>query len=217
MIEFDDALEGYLAWCRVEKGLSVHTVEAYYRDLSDLQGFMLGIGLSSMSAGTEELRQWMLDLTDRGLGRRTIARRRVAMRQFYRFLVAESVIAHSPAELIDGPSTPRKLPQVLSQKQVEAILAQPDRSHLLGMRDAAMLELLYATGLRVTELVRLKKSAWNDGWLIVRGKGGKERIVPYGDNAGELVQLYLARRRDPTMAVSDQTRRTDDPSKLLGR
>jgi integrase/recombinase XerD len=196
VIDFDDAVEGYLAWCRVERGLSSHTVEAYYRDLADLRSHLKGRGVDPITAEADDLRAWMMSLLERGLGRRTIARRRVAMRQFYRFLVAEAVLTTSPATLIEGPATPRKLPQTMSEAEVDALIAQPDRSTLMGMRDAAMLDLLYATGLRVSELVKLRRDAWHRGWLIVRGKGGKERLVPYGDVAGASVEHYLQRRDD---------------------
>ena len=204
MIDFDDALEGYLAWCRVERGLSQHTIEAYYRDLTDLAGHLAQAGTNPVQATTPCLQGWMAALFNRGLGRRTIARRRVAMRHFYPFLVDEGVIAASPAVLIEGPTTPRKLPQVLNESDVDKLIAQPNRGTPLGLRDSAMIELLYATGLRVTELVRLRKETWHEGWLIVRGKGGKERLVPYGDVAGRTVTEYLLTRNDasPWMFLS---------------
>ena len=116
------------------------------------------------------------------------------MRQLFKYMAAEGIIKENPSLLIQGPKVGRPLPKVISQKDVEALLAAPDRNSRLGLRDGAMLELLYATGLRVSELINVKKENWHDGWLVVRGKGGKERLVPYGDQARDLVAKYLNTR-----------------------
>jgi integrase/recombinase XerD len=191
------SIEGFLSWCRAERGLSENTLESYSRDLQRLRKF-----LSTRSVQTAQqvkqidLSDWIVDLHNAGLAGTSIARHRVAMRQLFKFLLNEGLLQSNPSELIHAPKTARKLPSTLSEREVEAILTAPDRGTALGLRDAAMLELLYATGLRVTELVQLKRSQWHDGWLIVTGKGGKDRLVPYGDQAGRICNQYLQTRSD---------------------
>ena len=196
--EAEIALDSFLAWCRVEKGLAELTVDAYHRDLVGLLGYLRDHHRMTVprqvTAG--ELAMWMAWLESRKLSLRSIARHRVAMRQLFKFLFHEGIIAENVSLQIRGPSVGRPLPKVISEAEVEALLAAPDRETRLGIRDVAMLELMYATGLRVSELVLLKREAWHDGWVIVEGKGGKERLVPYGDEAGQLVMQYLMTRLD---------------------
>ncbi|MDG1482117.1 MAG: site-specific tyrosine recombinase XerD [Myxococcota bacterium] len=192
----DNAIEGFLAYCRVEKGLAELTLDAYHRDIVGLAGYLKErfriTAPRQVTAG--ELSGWMSWMEGRGLSLRSIARHRVAMRQFFKYMAAEGIIEENPAVLIEGPKIGRPLPSVISEAEVEAVLAAPDKGSRLGLRDAAMLELLYATGLRVSELINVKQENWHDGWLVVRGKGGKERLVPYGDQAGDLVAKYLRSR-----------------------
>ena len=193
----DAALDHYLWVCRVERNLAENTVQAYGRDLSSLVVFLRNSGTTDpRCVDSALLSDWIVGLSSRGLKSRTIARYRVSARQFFRFLVDEQIIADNPAERLDAPRVGRRLPSTLSERQVEALIAAPDRSTPLGKRDAAMIELLYATGLRVTELVTLRRAARHDGWLVVRGKGGKDRLVPYGDTAGHALDAYLAGRED---------------------
>jgi integrase/recombinase XerD len=203
----ENAVDGFLAWCRVEKGLSENTLEAYDRDLRRMREFLLSQGqLRPDQVSRAALSDWMGSLTDRGLSRPSIARHRVAMRQLFQFLVREGLLAADPSALIEGPRIPRRLPGTLSEAEVGRLLAAPDRATPLGQRDAAMIELLYATGLRVTELVTLRRDQWHDGWVIVAGKGGKERLVPYGDQAGASVSRYMSSRGDlhPAMFLSQR-------------
>lgn len=206
----DHAIEGFLAVCRVERGLADNTLEAYHRDLGSLRRFLVQRGVDRPDrVASADLAAWMVDLADRGLAASTRARHRVAMRRLFSFLVAERLLQDDPATIIDAPRTGRPLPAVLTEAQVTALLSAPDRSTWAGARDAAMLELLYATGLRVTELVRLPKSARHDGFLVVRGKGGKERLVPYGDQADAALDAWLRRREDqdsPWIFVSNRGR-----------
>ena len=193
----DAAIDGFLSWCRAERGLAENTLEGYSRDLGRLESFLVQRGVKDpQSVKQSDLSEWIVDLHQAGLAATSIARHRVAMRQLFKFLLNEGLIDSNPSELIHAPRTARKLPSTLSEREVEAILAAPDRGTPLGLRDAAMLELLYATGLRVTELVKLKRSQWHDGWLIVTGKGGKDRLVPYGDQAGNVCNQYLQTRSD---------------------
>jgi len=201
------AIEGFLWWCRGEKGLAGNTIEAYHRDLVELETYLTSQGVHSPGEvrGTH-LQDYMVHLVDRGLSLRTVARHRVAMRQLFRFLVEEGLLEASPALLVEAPRAGRKLPSTLSEKEVTALLAAPDRGTAIGLRDAAMLELLYATGLRVSELVKLRRESWHRGWLVVRGKGDKERLVPYGDQAAAAVAAYLQLREgdSPFLFLTDR-------------
>jgi integrase/recombinase XerD len=203
----ESAVDGFLAWCRVEKGLSENTLDAYDRDLRRLREFLLSQGQRRPDQVTRAaLSDWMGSLTDRGLSHPSIARHRVAMRQLFQFLVREDLLTADPSALIEGPRIPRRLPGTLSEAEVGRLLAAPDRATPLGQRDAAMIELLYATGLRVTELVTLRRDQWHEGWVIVSGKGGKERLVPYGDQAGACVAQYMSSRADvhPALFLSQR-------------
>jgi integrase/recombinase XerD len=193
----DDAVEGFLNWCRAERGLSENTLDGYSRDLRRLAKFLQQASVKQPGQVSQQiLADWLVSLKDDGLAASSIARHRVAMRQLFSFLVDERILEHNPATLLSAPKIPRKLPATLSEEQVAAILAAPDRSTALGLRDAAMLQVLYATGLRVTELVKLRRNQWHDGWIVVTGKGGKDRLVPYGDQAKAAVEQYLSTRTD---------------------
>jgi len=195
---FDFAVEGFLAYCRVEKALANNTIEAYHRDLLTLGEYLEGrptvVQMADVTA--VDLLGWMVWLEDRGLSLRSVARQRVSIRQFFKYCLREDIVAVDPAADIKGPRVGKILPTVISEREVEVLLSQPDKTSLLGIRDAAMLELMYATGLRVSELISLRKDNWHDGWLLVSGKGGKERLVPYGDASAGLVATYLRRRGD---------------------
>jgi integrase/recombinase XerD len=177
-------------------------MDAYSRDLQRLRLFLSKRSIVTVEAVEQaDLSAWILDLHESGLAATSIARHRVAMRQLFRFLVDEGILKVNPSELIRAPRAPRKLPGTLNQQEVAALLDAPDRKSPLGLRDAAMLELLYATGLRVSELVGLRRDQWHDGWLVVTGKGGKDRLVPYGDQAGVAVAAYMRTRQDENPAV----------------
>lgn len=198
----DAAIDGFLAWCRAERGLSENTLDGYSRDLRKLSAHLHNLRVSSPSDVTPAaLSGWLVALSKSGLAASSIARHRVTMRQLFQFLVDEREIDVNPAELIAAPKLTRKLPGTLTEDEVSRILAAPNRDTVLGARDAAMLELLYATGLRVSELVGLTRAQWHDGWVVVSGKGGKERLVPYGDEAGVRVEAYLSQRTDDNPAM----------------
>jgi integrase/recombinase XerD len=190
------AVVRWLDHLTAERGLAANTVEAYGRDLG-LLARELPDGRSVESATREDLLGALRALRLSGHSARSIARWRAAARSFYRFLVAEGLREDDPCARLEAPRTWRALPHVLGTAEVEALLAAPDRSTPKGMREAAMLELLYATGLRVSELVgmRLRDLHADAGYVRCMGKGSKERVVPLGEEADAAVRAYLAGAR----------------------
>ncbi|HVS16247.1 MAG TPA: site-specific tyrosine recombinase XerD [Thermoanaerobaculia bacterium] len=186
-------LDRFLDAIEVERGLSRNTVDAYRRDLVRLAAELEKRGSSLEAAGRGELAAHVRGLRKGGLSTRSIARALSAIRQLYSFLVHTGERADDPSLELDAPRQFKTLPKVLTERQVEALLARPDVSTPLGRRDRTMLELLYATGLRVSELVglTLPQLRLDGGFLIAYGKGSKERIVPIGERAEEWVRDYL--------------------------
>lgn len=171
-----------------ERGAARNTLSAYATDLQDLLAFCDRQGVPATEAGTELLRAWLRRLTDLGLQPRTAARKLSALRQFYRFLAREGVRPDDPTELLEGPKAQPALPRAIAEAEVEALLAGAAR--LEGHRAAqarAVIELLYCTGLRASELVALPAAALRPDapMLAVRGKGGRERLVPISARAKE--------------------------------
>ena len=191
-------IDSFLNMLAVEKGLAKNTLEAYSRDVNRLASFFRAKGINSWGEGNEShLRSYFTVLRRSGLGSRSVARNLVALRQFYRFLEKEEIIGKNFLPKFLLPVEARKLPHVLGRDEVKSLLNQPDSSVPSGLRDQAMMELLYATGLRVSELVSLHTQQVNlDGdYLTVRGKGGKVRVIPFGRWAKERIQIYLNRVR----------------------
>lgn len=190
------AIDAFLAFARVERGLAAHTIASYSFDLRDFLGFFRSRGLAWPPAASDlqAYRDW---LDAAGLSPRTVARRISALRQFFRFLLLEGRISEDPAALLTTPRRWRNLPRYLTASQVEALLAAPQPDSPRGLRDRAMLETLYATGLRVSELVSLRLADLNLelGFVRVTGKGGKQRLVPVGSKAQEALRDYLAAGR----------------------
>jgi integrase/recombinase XerD len=190
----DPALDLFLVHVRVEKGLAANSVDAYARDLRRYLDDLAAQGIGSWDEVRREHLLAHLDgLLRRGISARSQARALSAIRSLHRLLVSERVARLDPTEDVDGPRAGRRLPQLLSAGEVEALLAAPSRRTAAGVRDTAMLEVLYATGLRVSELVGLSV---NDVHLetrmvLARGKGSKERIVPLGAPAAAALRAYL--------------------------
>lgn len=189
-------LESFLEMIAAERGAAVNTLQAYRRDLLDFAGFLSADIAAAQSA---DIRGYLAHLRDRHMTASTAARRLSALRQFFQFLHVEGVRADNPASIIDSPRRVRPLPKVLHEVDVDRLLAAARRTDgPEGLRLVALLELLYATGLRVSELVSLPRNAVGGQrrLLLVRGKGGKERMVPLSDPAIAALQAYDAVRED---------------------
>ena len=195
-------LDAFVAYLRAERGLSARTVEAYARDLVEyLAGLQAARVRTLGGIRPEHVRAHLVALGSRGLSGRSQARHLAAMRMFHRFLKADRHSTHDPTEQVETPRQGRKLPVFLSLEEVEALLVAPPDTTLAGLRDRAMLEVLYATGLRVSELVSLTLNAirLDAGYLVARGKGNKERLVPLGRRAVEACQAWLSHGRPPLL------------------
>lgn len=184
-----------------ERGLSDNTLSAYRADLQHCAGWLAGRGLQLEQADSEQIQRYLAHLSDQVLQQqgsvRTTARRLSSLRRFFGWQVREGYIKDDPTARIRAPQLGRSLPKSLTEAEVEALLAAPDTATDLGMRDRAMLEVLYATGLRVSELVALPVDRVNprQGVLRVTGKGNKERLVPLGEEALEWLREYLQQAR----------------------
>jgi integrase/recombinase XerD len=190
----DVGIQQFLDHLRVERELTPATVEAYGRDLAGFAHFAAGRTISRAdTVGPVDVLDFLVHLNERKLSARSQARRMVALRQLFRFLKGERLITVDPTEDIDLPRFGRKLPDYLTVDEVDRLLVAPDRRTTRGLRDAAMIELLYATGLRVSELVklRLRDLNFDAGYLMATGKGRKERLVPVGEAALQAVRAYL--------------------------
>jgi integrase/recombinase XerD len=189
------AIDLFLDHCKVERGLSANTLDGYSRDLGKLAGFLADAGRATVDdVTTTDLAGFLAALTAAGLSARSRARALVAVRGLCRFLVADKWLDGDPAELLDAPKLAPRSPVVLGEDAVARILAAPDVATPRGQRDVAMLELLYATGLRVSELVGLPLADVNlkAGFVRVTGKGAKTRLVPMTGSARAAIEGYLA-------------------------
>jgi len=194
MSSLDTLADQYVNYLVFEKGLSEKTIESYSSDLARYFEFLKQKGVKKIEgADTPLILKHLIALRDAGLGSRSCARHLITLRGFYRFLVQEKVIKYDPVRLIDLPKSGLKLPDVLTVAEVNLLLNMPDTGKPLGKRNAAMLELLYAAGLRVSELVNLKFLDVNLEACFVRvlGKGSKERVVPIGICAKEKIDDYI--------------------------
>ncbi len=171
-------VEEFIRYIAVERGLATNTLVSYRRDLVDLNNFLLTRGVGLEQAGKGELLAYLLYLQKQGKATATLSRHLAAIRTFYRFLLNEGIVSRDPSANLETPKLAHKLPQVLSISEVDVLLSQPRLNEPAGLRDKAMLEVLYATGLRVSELVALKIEQLNLDLGFVRcfGKGSKERI-----------------------------------------
>ncbi len=191
-------MDRYLNYLLIEKGLSGNTLAAYRADLTRFAGFLEAGGINSLGAAdSAAILRHLIGLRDSGMGPRSRARHLVALRGFFRFLVQEKVLEKNPATRIDLPKSGLKLPDVLSAAEIDRILNLPDGKKPAAVRDAAMIELMYAAGLRVSELVtvRLQDVNLNGCCVRVMGKGAKERMVPFGQPARRKIDDYVKTAR----------------------
>jgi integrase/recombinase XerD len=191
----DDLLQRFLNFLSVEKGLAANSVSSYERDLRRYFSSMQSKAADEISH--DDIVSFLADLSATGMSPRSSARSMAAIRGFHKYLLIDGLAKKDPTVNIDTPRGWKRLPKSLSSADVESLLDQPDTSTVLGLRDKAMLELLYATGLRVSELVGLRTRDINleRGFLVVMGKGSKERAVPMGETAIAALREYVSRAR----------------------
>jgi integrase/recombinase XerD len=185
-------IEAFLDHLRVERRLAAHTLESYARDLAALEKYAAGLGVKADALDRHALEEFVRRQITRGLAPRSVARSVAAIRGYYRFLVLDRRLAGSPADDLQPPHAWPALPKFLSLEEVDALIAQPDVATPLGIRDRAMIEVLYATGMRVSELIGVRTADLHlrEGYLTCIGKGNKERLIPTGDQAIEWIERY---------------------------
>lgn len=187
----EEAIDRFLAYLKTVRGASEHTVRGYATDLALLVTFMLENHIDALSK--KDIRSFIVAQRDRGTSKRTVARRLSSFRSFFRFCLRQKIMAENPMEGVDSPKLDRPIPTSLSYDQVERFLNLPNVEDYLGLRDKAMLELFYSSGLRVSELAGLNRAHFDEEelLLLVRGKGKKERMVPITENAASWIRRYL--------------------------
>ena len=193
MEETDRLLDEFLNHLTVEKGLSKNTIEAYSRDIIKYFTFLEKTNVQPLKADSNHIVSFLSELKKNGISARSYTRNLVALRMFYKFLLKKGSISAMPTANIDMPKLAKRLPQSLSVEEVERLVEAPEAKKPLGLRDKAMLETLYATGMRVSELVSVKLNDLNlqTGYIVTYGKGSKERIVPIGETATAYITGYI--------------------------
>ena len=186
-------VDRYIQFLLIEKGLSERSVESYAQDLQSLLFFLEEYSSSLKDVTMQGLLVYLTKLRTRGLASRSMARHMATLRGFFAFVVAERLRKEDPASLLENPKLPKKLPEFLSHEEIGAVLSTPDTATKLGYRDRAMLEVLYAAGLRVSELITMELTDYDpqSGLLRVFGKGAKERIVPLHYSAQDWLNTYI--------------------------
>lgn len=205
-----DLIREYISYTKVEKGLSANSLQAYQCDLTKLRMWAEKNGMDVVRMTRQDLREWMIDLGRSDLSVNSKRRLISVLRGFYKFLMIDGHVKENPAELLDVPQKGSYLPRFLNQAEIDSLLLVPDTSTETGLRDRAILELMYASGLRVSEAVTLqiRDLDLDAGILTTTGKGSKTRRVPVGSSAVEWVKSYLALRLKkedvevPTLFVS---------------
>ncbi len=207
MAAFNTQLKQYLQFVKLEKGLSKNSVLSYQNDLERYLKYVAGdLKIADLGGITvQHIEQFLVELTDIGLSVSTIARNISSIRSFHEFAVVEQFAKANPAELVDLPKKARKLPEVLTPNEVEKIIDMADRTTTAGIRDAAILETLYASGMRVSELtdLELENLFFEIGFIRVIGKGNKERLVPVGELAQQSIEHYLEMARKEFLKVKN--------------
>lgn len=195
-------IEAYLEHLRVERRLAAHSLDSYARDLRALARYAAGAETPVERLDRPQLEAFVRDLMARGLSPRTVARHVAAVRGLFRFIAAERRLEASPADDLRPPRAWPSLPHFLSAEEVDALVAHPDVGTVLGLRDRAMIELLYATGMRVSELINVRQADLHleAGYLTCVGKGSKERVIPTGSEAAGWVERYQRDSRPSLLA-----------------
>lgn len=198
-------LKEFSDYLKIEKRHSPNTVSSYGRDVLRFLDAMKGKKVQEISQ--QDVRAFLLKLKNEGMSTRSSARALCSIKAFFRYLETGGFLESNPAQILESPKMWKKLPNVLSETDIESILNSPDVSTPRGLRDKAMIEVLYATGLRVSELVQLKISNVNleVGYLRTFGKGNKERIIPMGDQARQLLEQYIEQGRPRFLKGNAQT------------
>ena len=194
----NELIEQFLSYISVERGMANNTLSSYKRDLSKFAGFLKSKKVDSIDKVSRQLiNTFMMAEKERGLGSNSISRELACIKSFFKFLLKENIIKEDAATIIESPKLWKKLPNTLSISEVETLLNAPNVRDFMEMRDKACLELMYATGMRVSELVNLKMDDINMavGFAKCFGKGSKERIVPFGKKAKESIERYLEKSR----------------------
>lgn len=198
MADWNSALKGFKSYIRLERSLSSNTVEAYLRDVEKLYQFSETIGSKAPDRiETEDLKKFITWINELGMLPPTQSRVLSGIKAFYKYLIIENMVTRDPAFLLESPKIARKLPDTLSIVDINNLIAAIDHSKAEGMRNKAMLEVLYGCGLRVSELINLKISNLylNIEFIKVTGKGDKERLVPIGAEASKYLSIYLDQQR----------------------
>lgn len=214
LTEVLEIISRYIDFLSVEKGLSSNTVESYKNDLIKFFQYLISRRLEWTEIKRGHIDSYLAFTQNEGISAASISRYISSIRSFYNFALNEKITGINPVEDIELPRKPQKLPGFLSTEEVDRLLEAPDKSTPIGLRDAAMLELLYATGERVSEIINLKIEDVNmeEGYLLCTGKGDKQRLIPFGDKAGELISQYLVNSRpcflkdskSPTLFISNR-------------
>lgn len=192
-----DPVAEFLGALQLERGASPNTLSAYRRDLADFQRFLHDYRRAMRQVGSSEISQYLLRLKREGLGPRSVARHLSAVRGLYRFLLREGWLRRDPTEQLETPRLPQRLPRTLSFEEVAALIESAEPDSPVGLRDRALLELLYATGMRASECnaLRIEDVNLSAGYVIVTGKGSRQRLVPVGAQALHWIRRYLKEAR----------------------
>ncbi len=199
-MDLDQAVDLFLQYIKIERNLAPNTVESYGRDLAKFRAFCAAEGVDTLEqVESRTVLAFIIELSTKKMSARTQARNLVALRGLFKHMRRERLMDVDPTAAVELPRAGRKLPETLSMDEVERFLAAPDPESRLGPRDIAMLELLYATGLRASELCGLRMDELNldHGYVSATGKGRKQRLVPVGESALEALRRYLERGREP--------------------
>lgn len=201
----DEYIRAFFEYLRAERGVSPHTLEAYADDLRDYMQFLQSEGHTACAVDHVVIRRFLGVLVEKGLSKRSVARKLACLRSFYKFLRKKGKVEVLPTAIVATPRLERRLPQFLEEEAVNKVLAHPDCSTVVGVRDAAILELFYSTGMRLSELLALRPADFDmPGETVkVTGKGSKQRIIPFGRKAGAAVRRWISARSQMLGTSSD--------------